>query len=116
VLVLAAWPLLIAREARANAVLRGNVVAWRALGEWAKAHTPADAVFMIPVDKAPAFRAADPAQSTLATGYEVFETAAERRLWIDLKAGAAVMWSPNFYHLWHDRVAEVTRCPTMRPG
>jgi hypothetical protein len=66
---------------------------------------------LIPIDKAPASGAADPGQSTLATGYEVFETAAERRLWIDLKAGAAVMWSPNFYHLWHDRVAEVTALP-----
>ena len=111
VLVVAAWPLLIARDARANAVLRANVAAWRSLGDWAKAHTPVDAVFMIPIDKAPAFGAADPAQSRLATGYEVFETAAERRLWIDLKAGAAVMWSPNFYRLWHDRIAEVTALP-----
>ena len=37
----------------------------------------------------------------------IFETVAQRSVWIDFRRGAAVMWSPSYYEEWHRRVAEV---------
>ena len=33
---------------------------------------------------------------------------ARRPAWVDWRQGAAVHWLPDFYPLWHQRLAEVT--------
>jgi hypothetical protein len=109
-LIAAIWPAQIVMQARINAGMRSNVAIWRALGRWAKAHTAANAVFLIPIANVrnpPAEPIQDSSQPPLSAGYEVFETFAERRIWIDAAGGGAVMWTPAYHPIWHRRLMEV---------
>jgi hypothetical protein len=91
-----------------------NIGDWRALGLWANAHSPPDAMFLIPIAniRLPApYPAKDPQQIGLSSGYEVFETFAERRIWIDVRGGGAIMWAPGYHRIWRQRVLEVMALP-----
>src|SRR5258708_33098413 len=37
----------------------------------------------------------------------IFEFVSHRRVWVDYKRGAAVMWMPSYYRVWRTRLAEV---------
>ena len=39
---------------------------------------------------------------------ETFQLQARRKVWVDKKQGAAVMWSPSFHNLWIQRYQEVS--------
>jgi hypothetical protein len=117
VLVLAVlWPITIWHNARANAVTQGHINQWRSVGAWARANTPIDAVFLIPTSNlrdgwlhpgAPH----DPHSAS--EGTEIFDYASQRRVWVDFKRGAAVLWSPSYYPLWHSRINEVLALTTL---
>ncbi|MDE1187844.1 MAG: hypothetical protein PW844_15385 [Pantoea sp.] len=61
---------------------------WERVGTWASHSTPANSIFQVPHDAAPAF-----------------SYASNRRLWFDSKYGAAVMWSPSYHQIWQTRHA-----------
>lgn len=46
-------------------------------------------------------------------GSEIFEFASHRRVWIDVRRGAAVMWTPSYYATWQTRVSEVLALTTL---
>jgi hypothetical protein len=74
-----------ARTASLFRIERATRPEWLQVQEWARAHTPHDAVFLVPARE---------------TGFEVF---ARRSVWVDWKHGAASMWMPSFYSTWRAR-------------
>lgn len=45
---------------------------------------------------------------------DYFQLQARRRVWVDWKQGAAVMWSPSFYRQWSKRYREVSSLHSSR--
>lgn len=43
---------------------------------------------------------------------KTFQLLARRKIWVDLKQGAAVMWDPSFYYQWMPRYKEVLTLDT----
>jgi hypothetical protein len=114
ILIAVVWPMQIVSQTRFNAMLARNIAAWRALGLWANAHSAPGALFLIPIGNIrlpPPYPAKDPQQIGLSTGSEVFETFAERRIWVDVRGGGAIMWAPSYHRVWRQRVLEVMALP-----
>jgi hypothetical protein len=82
---------------------------WKALAQWARSNTAPSDVFLLPTwnfQGSPSLdRTTDDTDAILNSGG--FEAYSHRAVWIDFRQGAAVMWSPSYYELWHRRVAEV---------
>ena len=72
-------------------------VAWQDVQRWARDVTPSDAMFAVPLDMR-------------LIGFQV---GSHRRVWVDLRQGAAAMWRPSFYAIWNTRVGEVRALPTV---
>jgi hypothetical protein len=93
-----------------NAKAQGWIDEWTRLGQWARSSTPTDAEFLIPTWY---FRGqvgrvvADSPEDIAVLNAPGFEAEAERRVWIDFRDGAAVMWSPSYYQEWFNRVEQV---------
>lgn len=62
--------------------------------EWARRNTAPDTVFYEPEDR----------------GFAVFS---RRPVWWSWKQGAAVMWDPLFYSVWHERQLQATSAKTV---
>ncbi|HEX4272712.1 MAG TPA: hypothetical protein VHZ32_15060 [Rhizomicrobium sp.] len=60
---------------------------WRQVTDWARDATAADALFIIPL--------------------KLDFVAARRRDWVDWKEGAAAMWAPDIYAVWHTRTVDL---------
>lgn len=100
------WPYTTWQNLRLNALLADAVAEWVDVGNWARTATPPMAMFLIPRlrdDAVPPPTAADIALSR--TG--VFEFVSHRRVWVDFKRGAAVMWTPSYYQTWRSRVTDI---------
>jgi hypothetical protein len=67
---------------------------WKDTQQWARTHTPKDAVFLVPPDR------------------EGFQLGSDRNVWVDWRQGAAIMWSPSFYGRWISRYPEVLKLKT----
>lgn len=66
-----------------------------AVQAWARAETPAGSAFLVP-------------ESQLRPNLvPSFWTLARRSAWVDWRMGAGAHWLPDFYWLWHQRMAEV---------
>ncbi|WP_208454810.1 DUF6798 domain-containing protein [Caballeronia sp. BCC1704] len=80
---------------------------WLAVAGWAKANTPPDTVFLLPVmrlyERSPLPEAPSRMRDLL-IGSEVFPTMSHRQVWIMGKYGAAALWLPSYYHTWHQRM------------
>jgi len=68
---------------------------WKDARNWVRTSTPEDAVFLIPPKP------------------EGFQLDSNRKIWVDFKQGAAVMWSPSFFSQWHRRLEEVQNLSTF---
>ncbi len=80
---------------------------WWTIGAWARKSTPVTAVFETPVVS---FNQKKGLSEGEAEGVDdtIFEYASHRLVWVDFKRGAAVMWSPSYYSVWHHRVSEAS--------
>jgi hypothetical protein len=47
------------------------------------------------------------------SGSEIFEYVSQRRVWVDFKRGAAVMWSSSYYPVWRERVTDMLRLSSL---
>jgi hypothetical protein len=118
VLLLVIWPRLAWQDVVTNRAITAQTSAWTAVGDWARTTTPPDAVFLLPTkplpsDASPAAPTVDGAPPNPTGNSEVFEFASHRRVWIDFRRGAAVMWTPSYYATWRKRVSEVMAFGTL---
>lgn len=60
-----------------------------AIAAWARAQTSSESRFLVPLD------------------WDQFQWRSRRRVWVDTKQGAAVMWKPSFYRQWYPRWRDV---------
>lgn len=92
-------------------VTSGWAQEWTALGEWARANTPVESVFIVPYSnfntKAREKTPWGPLEEAAYVSAP-FEVAAHRQIYVDYKRGAAVMWSPSYYETWRRRFDEVS--------
>jgi hypothetical protein len=85
---------------------------WDKAGMWARQHTAPDTVFLMPTWY---FRGAvgrtEPGslQDAAVLNAGTFQYSSQRRVWVDFRNGAAVMWFPSYYHEWREKVLEVNR-------
>ncbi|WP_426410672.1 hypothetical protein [Bradyrhizobium ganzhouense] len=98
------WPLAVWQNVVVNRFFNDAVGEWRDVANWANAATRIDAIFLPPPHR-PEVATADPADLALARA-TIFEFVSHRRIWVDYKRGAAAMWTPSYYRIWHDRMAE----------
>jgi hypothetical protein len=88
------------------------IAEWERAGLWAKEHTAPDAVFLMPtwyfrgeVGRTEPGSVRDAAVLNAGT----FQYSSQRRVWVDFRNGAAVMWFPSYYDEWRRKVVEVNR-------
>jgi len=88
------------------------IAEWDQAGLWAKQHTAPDAVFLMPTWY---FRGAvgrtqsGSVQDAAVLNAGTFQYSSQRRVWVDFRNGAAVMWFPSYYDEWRRKVLEVNR-------
>ncbi len=106
------WPLSAWQNLRFNRLFTESVLEWTDVSYWARTSTPATATFLGPP------RSQDGA--TEVTTFElalsrtaIFEFISHRRVWVDFKRGAAVMWTPSYYRIWLTRLTEVDRLNSL---
>ncbi|WFU41081.1 hypothetical protein QA640_00570 [Bradyrhizobium sp. CB82] len=79
---------------------------WADVGSWARTSTPTSATFIVPprpnIEAEPSPSITDIALSRAGN----FEFVSHRRVWVDYKRGAAAMWTPSYYSVWHERMTE----------
>ena len=114
VIVIAGFTVVTARNAASAAHAERWLSEWKALAQWARSNTSRDDIFLVPTwnfQGAPSLdQTTDDTDAILNSG--AFEAYSHRAVWIDFRQGAAVMWSPSYYELWHRRVAEVNTLTT----
>ncbi|WP_271613492.1 hypothetical protein [Bradyrhizobium sp. CCBAU 51627] len=98
------WPLAVWQNVADNRLYNDAIGEWKSLGDWASAATRTDAIFL-PLPHRPETAMAHPADLALAR-VSIFEFVAHRRIWVDYKRGAAAMWTPSYYRIWHERMSE----------
>lgn len=100
----------ISREIAQNREETRSVSEWMALGRWVRANTPAEAIFLIPtgdIQLDPSKPDPPPQESTPIPDSAIFEYEAHRRVWVNFRRGAAVMWMPSYYKVWWPRISEI---------
>jgi hypothetical protein len=82
---------------------------WEIVGSWSRSATSPQSVFLISIPDAVTGMPTAEARryEALSAGSAVFEAASHRRIWVDFKRGAAIMWSPSYYAQWKPRVAAI---------
>jgi hypothetical protein len=90
---------------------------WETIGRWAKSSTAPDSMFLI--SPAGGTTTAETSSSerrqseAVAAASVVFEATSHRRIWVDFKRGAAVMWRPSYYAQWRPRVDALLQLKTL---
>lgn len=110
-LILGPWPYIIWRNARSNARNQADVTQWDAVGNWARANTRPDAMFLLPPSDLRPAPASESRQTFSDNG--IFEYASHRRVWVDFRRGAAVMWWPSYYVIWRQRIVDVLNLSSL---
>jgi hypothetical protein len=88
-----------------------QVAVYEQLGLWARS-TPAETTFLLPT-RGFYSKGAAPLPESFNDNSGTFEYVSHRKVWIDLKRGAAVMWFPPYYAQWHERLSEVASLPSL---
>jgi hypothetical protein len=84
---------------------------WDQVASWARNHTKEDAVFLIPQGSL-ARNKYDDKEDAAGLHSTIFEYKSRRKIWVDFKRGAAVMWSPSYYGVWQKRSQAVDELST----
>jgi hypothetical protein len=101
------WPLSTWQNVKFNRLFAESIPEWTAVANWARNSTPSTATFLVP-SRPRATDTSEPAASDLALSRTaIFEFISHRRIWVDYKRGAAVMWMPSYYQTWRTRLTEV---------
>jgi hypothetical protein len=87
-----------------NTKLAAATVEWRQIALWARAHTPPQAKFLLPVVNP--HKTEVKGDLSKGAGSEVFEYYSQRSAWVDFKRGAAAMWAPSYLPEWRQRISE----------
>lgn len=92
------------------------VADWGAIADWSRAATPADTVFLVPSLELGGKK--NPGETAWALRIDVaagaqFEYRSQRRVFVDFKRGAAVMWSPSYHDVWRRRIEEVAALKSL---
>jgi hypothetical protein len=112
-LVALVWPLAIRNHLSINRQYEKGLTEWTQIGRWALRATPTDAIFLTPAGDVDASPAARNGHIKPSTGSAIFEFVSHRRVWVDFRRGAAVMWTPSYYAIWRSRIAAVAPLPTL---
>ena len=112
-LLLIAWSSLVWKNTRQDMVFNQSAAAWQAIGDWARTATPAEAVFLLPTHNLLSDFLAQKLPSEALDGLATFDYRSHRRVWIDFKRGAVVMWSPSYYPIWRERIDSVLQLQTL---
>jgi hypothetical protein len=92
-----------------NALERQWIGEWRQIAGWAHDNTSSYSIFLVPPGNV---TDQNTPENLAASSDSIFEFVSHRRIWVDFKRGAAVMWMPPYYHVWHRRIAEVSSLAT----
>lgn len=98
------WPFAAWQNLAAGRIFNDAVGEWQDVGNWARGATRTDAIFL-PLPHRAETATAQPGDLALAR-VTIFEFVAHRRIWVDYKRGAAAMWTPSYYWIWHERMTE----------
>ena len=83
------------------------------LSKWIRKNTLADSVFIFPTvnfnEQEICLLTSQPFPDRGFTDFSVFQSFAERRVYVDFKRGAAVMWCPDYFFEWKPRVDSILR-------
>ena len=83
------------------------------LSNWIRKNTLADSVFIFPTvnfnEQEICLLTSQPFPDRGFTDFSVFQSFAERRVYVDFKRGAAVMWCPDYFFEWKPRVDSILR-------
>ena len=91
-----------------NGKLGRAAAEWTEIGAWARANTDRFAVFLTPtIEIGKPVDEDGKALTTAVLTAAGFEYAAQRRVYVDVKRGAAAMWSPSYHALWRSRRDDV---------
>lgn len=99
------WPVSTWRNIQINRLFAESSLEWAAVADWARNSTAPTATFLVP-NNSQDVGAPSPSDLVL-SGTVTFEFLSHRRIWVDQKRGAAVMWLPSYYKVWRTRLAEV---------
>jgi hypothetical protein len=72
------------------------------IGAWLRVNTPVDAVLL--------------SRPAVKPGLDGLQFFGQRQVWVDWKHGAAVMWRPDLYPIWRQRMDEVAGLATLDQG
>jgi len=87
------------------------------LSNWIKENTPADSVFILPTvnfnEEEKRHLSSQLSPDRGFTDFSVFQSFSQRRVYVDFKRGAAVMWCPDYFFEWRPRVELVLALTTL---
>ena len=91
---------------------------WETIGTWAKSSTDPNSMFLISRSEGTeAARVSSPddlhSEALLSVASAAFEASSRRRIWVDFKRGAAVMWSPSYHAQWRSRMDALLELRTL---
>jgi hypothetical protein len=109
-IVVVGFALLAYKHTKENMLETAWVNEWREMGKWADAYTPPTSTFLLPtwnfLGRPPSYPVGSVEdEAVLNSG--IFEFVSHRSVWVDFRDGAAVLWTPSYYPLWHSRIVEV---------
>lgn len=102
----AVWPYAIWKQSQDSAAIKMDIAQWTAVGQWARATTPAEASFLVPTSDIRT-DVGNSVQAGAVLGMEIFEYVSHRQVWMDFIRGAAVIWRPSYYETWRERLPEL---------
>jgi hypothetical protein len=107
--MICAVPILFFQQRTAHSTEQEWIEEWKKIAIWARDNTSPESVFLVPLANWTKDMTPEEAAGRSDT---IFEYVSHRRVWVDYKRGAAVMWMPSFYSEWRRRVADVSKLAT----